>query len=199
MTGWGGGWCCDINPYLCHPDERRDLDFQRTLNLEFGIRMVDCLMYDLGYRQPRKETMSYSSLLRTLPYAGALPFVLGAAAQFSSTLPTLIYMVMFIDVQHLVLSYGLLIVSFMAGVHWGQSVSGVQSRFNLLVSSNAVALIAWVCYLTLPPFYVCLVFAALFALLYVIDTRLSLDPSYLQTRRNVTCIVGISLVAVAFS
>jgi Protein of unknown function (DUF3429) len=157
------------------------------------------MMYDLGHRKPRKDSMQNYSLLRTLPYAGALPFVLGAAAQFSPTVPTIIYMIMFIDVQHLVLSYGLLIVSFMAGVHWGQSVSRVQSRFNLLLSSNAVALIAWGCYLTLPPFYVCLVFAALFALLYVIDTQLSLDPSYLQTRRNVTCIVCISLVAVAFS
>lgn len=156
-------------------------------------------MYDLVHRNRRKAIMQNSSLLRTLPYAGTLPFVLGAAAQFSTSWPTIIYMVIFIDVQHLVLSYGLLIVSFMAGVHWGQSVSGVQSRFNLLVSSNAVALIAWGCYLTLPPFYVCLVFAALFALLYVIDTQLSLDPSYLQTRRNVTLIVCISLLAVAFA
>ena len=143
--------------------------------------------------------MQNTPLLRTLPYAGTLPFVLGAASLFSTTLPTLIYMVMFIDVQHLVLSFGLLIVAFMAGVHWGQSVSGVQSRFNLLVSSNAVALIAWGCYLTLPPFYVCLVFAALFALLYVIDTQLSLDPSYLQTRRVVTIIVCSCLAYIAFA
>lgn len=163
------------------------------------FRRGDCLMYDLMHRNRRKVIMQNSSLLRTLPYAGTLPFVLGAAAPLSTTLPTLIYMILFVDVQHLVLSYGLMILSFMAGVHWGQYLSGLRPRLNLLLSSNAVALTAWGCYILLSPIYICFAFAALFALLYVIDTKLSLDPSYLQTRRNVTCIVCISLVAVAFS
>jgi Protein of unknown function (DUF3429) len=143
--------------------------------------------------------MTHSPLLRILPYAGTLPFVVGALSNLSSTLPTIIYLTLFMDVQHLVLSYGLLIVSFLAGVQWGQYLSGLRPRINLLVSSNVVALVAWVAYIRLQPFYLCFVFAALFALLYAIDTQLNLALEYLRTRRNVTIIVCVSLLAVAFA
>lgn len=141
--------------------------------------------------------MTNPTLLRILPYAGALPFIMGAAANLSGTLPNLIYLIMFMDVKHLVLSYALLIVSFMAGVHWGQHLSGMQTRFNLLLSSNAVALVAWGCYIRLQPDPLCFVFIGLFAVLYFIDTQLELQPNYLQTRRNVTLIVCTSLALIA--
>jgi Protein of unknown function (DUF3429) len=156
-------------------------------------------MYDLGHRKPRIEPMQNFSLLRTLPYAGALPFLAGALAKFSSTLPTIIYLTLFVDVTHLVLSYGLMIVSFMAGVHWGQYLSGARPQINLLLSSNAVALAAWAAYILMQPFYVCFVFAGLIALLYLIDTKLHLDVQYLQTRRNVSILVCGSLLLLAFN
>lgn len=140
-----------------------------------------------------------SPLLRILPYAGALPFVLGAAAKLSPTLPNLIYLIMFMDVQHLVLSYALVIIAFMAGVQWGQYVAGTRPRLNLLLSSNAVALVAWGCYIRLPPDYLCFAFIGLFALVYFIDTQLELPPQYLQTRRNVTLIVCTCLALIAIT
>jgi hypothetical protein len=104
----------------------------------------------------------------------------------------------FIDVRHMVLSYGLLIISFMAGVHWGQYLSGLRPRLNLLVSSNAVALLTWFCYLKLQPFELLLVFAGIFAVIYLIDLQMRLDGSYMQTRRNVTAIVCSCLLVIAF-
>jgi Protein of unknown function (DUF3429) len=142
--------------------------------------------------------MSQSTLLRLLPYAGTLPFIYGVASRFSDSLSALVYLVFFIDVRHMVLSYGLLIISFMAGVHWGQYLSGLRPRLNLLVSSNAVALLTWFCYLKLQPFELLLVFAGIFAVIYLIDLQMRLDGSYMQTRRNVTAIVCSCLLVIAF-
>jgi Protein of unknown function (DUF3429) len=142
--------------------------------------------------------MSQSTLFRILPYAGTLPFIYGAASRFSHSLSALVYLMFFIDAQHMVLSYGLLIISFMAGVHWGQYLSGLRPRINLLVSSNAVTLLAWFCYLELRPFELLLVFSGIFAAIYLIDLQLKLESSYVQTRRNVTAIVCSCLLLIAF-
>jgi Protein of unknown function (DUF3429) len=144
------------------------------------------------------QLMSQSPLLRILPYAGTLPFIFGAASRFSDSLSALVYLIFFIDVQRVVLSYCLLIISFMAGVHWGQYLSGIRPRINLLVSSNAVALLTWFCYLKLQSFELLLVFAGILAVIYLIDVQLKLDGSYMQTRRNVTAIVCSCLLVIAF-
>jgi Protein of unknown function (DUF3429) len=136
-----------------------------------------------------------STLARILPYAGTLPFVLGTIAKLTNTLP----MIYFIDMRRLVLSYGVLIVSFMAGVHWGQYLSGARGKVNLLIASNVATLVAWVAGLLLLPAHICYVLIVLFALLYAIDLGLSLAPAYLQTRRNVTLIVCLSLLALSFA
>jgi Protein of unknown function (DUF3429) len=142
--------------------------------------------------------MIQSPLLRILPYAGTLPFIYGAASRFSDGLSALVYLMFFIDVRHMVLSYGLLIISFMAGVHWGQYLSGLRPRLNLLVSSNAVAVLTWFCYLKLQTFELLLVFTGIFVVIYLIDAQLRLDSSYMQTRRNVTAIVCSCLLVIAF-
>lgn len=138
---------------------------------------------------------SNTPLLRILPYAGALPFVACA-------------LLLLFGVKEIkgpghtigvALAYSLVIVSFMAGVHWGQFLSGLRPGVNLLVSSNAVALIAWGSYLVLAPIYECLVFVALFAFLYWIDTQLELDALYMRTRRYVTLMVCTSLLLIALS
>ncbi len=134
-------------------------------------------------------------LLRVLPYAGTLPFVLGTIAKLTGTVP----MIYFIDMRRLVLSYGVLIVSFIAGVHWGQYLSGTRGHVNLLIASNVITLVAWLGGLLLLPVQICYLLIGLFALLYVIDMGLGLSPSYLQTRRNVTLIVCTSLLALSFA
>jgi len=136
-----------------------------------------------------------SPLLRILPYAGTLPFILGTFAKLTGELP----MIYFMDMRRIVLSYGVLIVSFLAGVHWGQHLSGTRGKVNLLVASNVVALVAWFGSLLMLPNQICYLFMALFVALYMIDRGLDLDPQYLQTRRNVTLIVCASLLALSFA
>jgi len=138
---------------------------------------------------------SNTPLLRILPYAGVLPFVACALLLLCGVKEIK-------GLGHTIgvaLTYGLVIVPFMAGAHWGQFLSGLRPRVNLLVSSNAVALIAWGSYLLLAPIYACLVFVALFAFLYWIDTQLELDGLYMRTRRYVTLIVCTSLLLIALS
>lgn len=136
-----------------------------------------------------------AKLTTLLPYAGALPFLCGA-----------IFMVLNINelpllgsTQAALLSYGLLIVSFMAGVHWGQYLSGARPSVNLLFSSNAVALLAWFGFLVLPAILFCILLIALFATLYIIDLQLHTNSQYLNTRRNVTALVCLSLAVAAFA
>ena len=97
------------------------------------------------------------------------------------------------------LSYGLLIIAFMAGVHWGQYLSGVRGQMNLLVSSNFVALLAWFGFLLLPTVWFFVLLVALFAVLYFIDMQLHAPSDYLKTRRNVTAVVCLSLLVTAFA
>jgi hypothetical protein len=136
-----------------------------------------------------------SNLTRVLPYAGALPFMAGALLLLfnSETLPLIG------DAQHAVLSYGLVILSFMAGVHWGQFLSGARGAFNLLLTSNAIALAGWFGFLLLPPLWFCLLLVLLFALVYVIDRPIHSGTDYLTMRRNVTGIVCVSLLLTAYS
>lgn len=135
------------------------------------------------------------SLLRILPYAGTLPFVLGTFAKMSGTLP----MIYFMDTRRIVLSYGVLIISFMAGAQWGQYVAGLRGKVNLLIASNVIALVAWVGGLLLLPTHICYLLIVLFGLLYLIDCGVELPPGYLQTRRNVTAIVCASLLVLSFA
>ncbi len=139
--------------------------------------------------------MSKSLPLQYLPYAGLLPFI-GCAGLLLFGIRDV---APFGSVTFILLAYALTIVCFMAGVHWGQILAGAQVRLNLLVSSNVVALVAWGSYIALSPDAVFLIFTALFALLYMIDTQLGLDPTYMKTRRNVTCVVCGCLIVVALA
>lgn len=136
-------------------------------------------------------------LLRWLPFAGALPFVFGALAMLMglNTLPVLG------SVQEMVLAYGLAILSFMAGVHWGQHLSGLNCRTNLLVTSNVITVSAWLGYLTLAPYQFAILLMELFVALLLVDRQLSalgsLNSAYAQTRHGVTILVVLSLAAVA--
>lgn len=134
-------------------------------------------------------------LLRMLPYAGAAPFVAGSMLTVLQ-----IQRLPFLGAtQHILLTYGLLIVSFMAGVQWGQYLAGARASVNLLVSSNVMALLAWFGFLLLPAFWFSLLLIFLFATLYVIDTQFQSDVEYLKTRRNVTALVCLSLLVATFA
>ena len=139
------------------------------------------------------------SLFQILPFAGTLPFVMGALFLLFGV-DQIPY---FGSIDRVVLSYALAIISFMAGVHWGHYVSGARTRVNLLVSSNVVTLGAWFGFLLLPKFYFCLLLMVLFVVLLSIDGHLRsaarIDAAYMKMRRAVTSIVIISLGVVAFA
>jgi hypothetical protein len=136
---------------------------------------------------------SPSFLLRSLPYLGALPFI-GCAVLLLLGIKEV---TLFGNTAAIMLAYGLTIVCFMAGVHWGQYLAGARPQVNLLITSNAAALMAWGSFLVLPLALAFWIFAGLFAALFFVDKQLDLDPSYLKTRRNVTLIVCSCLMLAA--
>jgi Protein of unknown function (DUF3429) len=139
-----------------------------------------------------------NALLASLPFAGAIPFAAGALLQAFgvASLPLLG------SVEALVLTYGLAILSFMAGVHWGQFLSGVRSQMNLLVFSNVLTVAAWLCHAMLPSAVFAIILAGLFGMLLLVDCKLAaegvLTKDYLRTRASVTALVAASLAVTAW-
>jgi hypothetical protein len=91
-------------------------------------------------------------------------------------------------------AYGVAIVSFMAGIHWGTFLYQADSLpVNLLLTSNAITVAVWLAFILTPVAVSIAVIAAAFVLLLAVDFRLAraglLTPDYLRTRRNVTLIV----------
>lgn len=89
--------------------------------------------------------MSPIQVAQILTYSGTLPFVYGAL--YSMGIAPLANLMLF-DVQQALLIYGAIILSFLAGIHWGVALSKVEQAnaslaFNLVFMSNVVALWAW--------------------------------------------------------
>ena len=133
-------------------------------------------------------------LTSILPYAGAIPFILAALCMYwdFERLP-------FIgDVQKIIDLYGLIIVVFIAGSHWGLSINLLDTqRIFLLSISNFLTLAIFTSYIWLNsiPFQLSLI--AILLLLLVIDYWLFLKKinslNYVLMRLIVSIIVIISL------
>ena len=138
-----------------------------------------------------------TSLTRPLAFAGALPFVASALWLWSghASVPVLG------SVANIAASYGLLILAFMAGVQWGQKLSGIATSLNLFLISNAIALAGWFAYLLLSPKLFFASLALLFATVLMVDKRLAaeghLSADYIRTRTAVSALVVLSLAVIA--
>jgi Protein of unknown function (DUF3429) len=138
-----------------------------------------------------------AAITRPLAFAGALPFVASALLLWAghTSLPVLG------SVSNIAASYGLVILAFMAGVQWGQRLSGVETTLNLFLISNATALAAWFSYLLLSPRLFFASLAVLFAVVLLIDRRLAaeghLSADYVRTRTVVSALVVLSLAVIA--
>ena len=129
-----------------------------------------------------------------LTYAGAIPFVLAALCMYwdLERLP-------FIgDVQKIIHLYGLVIVVFIAGSHWGLSVNLLdKQRMFLLSISNFLTLAIFVSYIWLNsmPFELSLI--AILLMLLMVDYWLFFkkinSQEYVLMRLIVSIIVIISL------
>lgn len=99
--------------------------------------------------------------------------------------------------------YGLIIVSFMAGIHWGicitsNSLVNSSQSATLMTASNAYTVLPWLCYLFFGPnsvFYASLIIA--FSLIFVADRSLFkqgvINEHYYRTRKLVTIAVLVCL------
>ncbi len=142
---------------------------------------------------------SAESLLKILPFAGAIPFIAGAFLPVINvtTLP------FFGSVQVATLAYGLAILSFMAGVHWGQFIAGAGVGSNLLIISNFVTVSAWFGYLILLPWQFAILLMGLFLSVLLVDrslvTKGVIAQDYFKTRALVTLLVVLSLAILAMT
>ena len=139
-----------------------------------------------------------NKLYQILAYAGSIPFIACACAALMSVEE--IYLLG--NPTTIVTSYGLAIVSFMAGVHWGTYLYQ-RCPLNLFISSNIVTLATWIAFLIASDFTVVVVQTMAFLYLLFIDMHLKradvIHPDYFKTRIIVTMIVTVSLIFIAIS
>ena len=125
-----------------------------------------------------------------LAYAGTLPFIACAILPWIG-MPVVAGIG---SCAYIAAAYGVAIVSFMAGIHWGTFLYQADSLpVNLLLTSNAITVAVWLAFILTPVAVSIAVIAAALVLLLAVDFRLArvglLTADYLRTRRNVTFIV----------
>ena len=137
-----------------------------------------------------------TKLNKYLAYAGTLPFIVCALLLIFN-----INLLFDINTLKMILSsYGLIIISFMAGSHWGEHLH-IQAEswgLSLPILSNVIALAAWFSWLILVFRGVLLVYIGLFLALMVVDYYLHqqhlISHAYYRTRCIVTAIVIATLM-----
>lgn len=141
--------------------------------------------------------MQNTKLYTALALAGTIPFIAAAL------LPLLGYdsLPHVGPLDRLVASYGLAIVCFLAGAHWGTYLSGRSaSSLNLFVTSNALFLAVWFAYIGAGvQVAIGMQIVALLALLFI-DFRLkigdAISATYFRVRTAATLIAIVSLLIV---
>lgn len=139
---------------------------------------------------------SHNKLANALTFLGAIPFVTPAIASLLG----------FKDphMHALVLSYGAIIAAFLSGMHWGLSLRhAAETRINLLITSNIVALVAWASLIISVTQWQYYLQMACFVLLLLIDYQLTKSRVhaawFFNLRVLITGIVLASLLVMAFS
>lgn len=141
--------------------------------------------------------MESSKLYSILALAGTTPFVACALLPLVGidTLPVLGAL------DYLASTYGLAIICFLAGAHWGTYLYG-QSRtpFNLFISSNVVFLAVWFAFVGASLSWSIATQIVAFQVLLFIDYRLRqhamISADYFGIRFFATLIAAVSLLVV---
>jgi len=138
-----------------------------------------------------------TKLYTALALAGTIPFVAAALLPLLGydSLPHLG------PLDQVVASYGLAIVCFLAGAHWGIYLSGrTADSLNLFVISNAIFLAVWFTYIGAGVQTAIGVQIFAFLALLLIDQRLRtgdvISATYLRVRTVATLIAVLSLFIV---
>ncbi len=130
-----------------------------------------------------------------LTYAGMIPFLICAVLFIFK-----IQMIPILGlVQKIIGVYGLVIASFMTGVHWGQHLERSDKwSIYLPVTSNIISVLLWLLYLILPFKCLLIAIAISFIVLLYIDKKLFQDRlitrKYFYTRCIATMIVILALL-----
>jgi len=141
--------------------------------------------------------MQDTKLYTALALAGTIPFIA------SALLPVLgHYSLPYLGpLDQLVASYGLAIVCFLAGAHWGTYLSGRSAgSLNLFVISNVIFLAVWFAYVGAGVKTAIAIQIVAFLILLFIDLRLRtgdvISAKYLRVRTAATMIAVASLLVV---
>lgn len=137
--------------------------------------------------------LSSIKLAKILTYCGTLPLV---ACVFLQFVP-----VSGFDSNLIAKAYAAIIISFLCGIHWAVYLFFAEKcPRNLLITSNAVALLAWSSLLITQNEIALLMQILCFLFLFTLDFKLQkagiLPEWFYQLRRNATVIVVMSLIAV---
>lgn len=130
-----------------------------------------------------------------LTLLGAIPFVAAVLAQIAG--------MAHYHTAYLSLTYGAVIISFLSGIHWGLYITHAKAkRINLLVSSNILALLAWLSLLLLVPVTQYLIQITCFISLLLIDRQLAADGAieawFYQLRLQISSLVIICLLVLVW-
>ena len=98
-------------------------------------------------------------------------------------------------------TYSAIIISFLCGIHWAVHLFFAEKcPRNLLITSNSVALLAWISLLAKQNEIALLMQIVYFLYLFTLDFKLQkagiLPEWFYELRRNATGIVVLSLIAV---
>ncbi|PWQ96468.1 DUF3429 domain-containing protein [Leucothrix pacifica] len=134
--------------------------------------------------------MNNANLIKLLTYLGAAPFFLAAGLSFAGNT------FLGVTASQWFLSYGLVILSFMAGTLWGQVINEQSHIKAIAIATNAITLAAWFTFLLGSPSLTLVMVALGFVALYLLEATfmkpLNKPSYYLSLRRNVTTLVVIA-------
>ena len=152
-------------------------------------------------RRVGETTPPNHNLLTYLPFAGALPFIFGALMALIGIGQIVLPIGGSFTVDTMVAAYALAILSFMAGVHWGQYLAQGHNSTAILVISNVITVVGWLAMLTLAQPTFLIVAAISFLVLLLVDRNLFqskvISKTYFRIRLIVTLLVAASLILTA--
>lgn len=133
-------------------------------------------------------------LASALTYSGTLPLVVSIALAFAP--------IAGIDGNSMARAYAAVILSFLCGIHWAIFLFFAEKcPHPLLITSNAVALLAWASLLVTHHAMALTLQAMCFLVLFALDFRLRragiLPEWFYHLRRNATVIVVLFLATLA--
>lgn len=141
-------------------------------------------------QQTECDLMHHSNLIKLLTYLGASPFFLAIFISLSNQT------FLGVDGRQWFLTYGLVILSFMAGTLWGQVVNASTRIKRIALATNAITLAAWFAFLLAGTSSVLLILALGFITLYMLESfaisHIQRPDYYLDLRLRVTALVVLA-------